>query len=100
MRHIMKKIVILCLIFSFAFVVSQAYVFAEEEGKAAVHKVNINTAPLDELTQLKGIGPQIAQKIIDYRDTNGPFKTLEDLMNVKGIGSKTFETIKDHIVLK
>ena len=60
-------------------------------------KVNINTGDLEELEGLPHIGPSIAQKIIDYRKTNGNFKTIEDIKNVKGIGDKTFEDIKDFI---
>ena len=63
-------------------------------------KVNINTATLEELTQLTKVGPKYAEKIIEYRKTNGPFKNGEDIMNVKGIGSKIWELNKDRIVVK
>jgi len=59
--------------------------------------VNINTATLEELIALPSIGPTTAQKIIDYRDTNGAFSTIEDIMNVSGIGPSIFEDIKDLI---
>jgi competence protein ComEA len=62
-----------------------------------VELVNINTASLDDLNALPGIGPTTAQKIIDYRDENGEFSTIEDIMNVSGIGPATFEDIKDLI---
>jgi competence protein ComEA len=61
--------------------------------------VNINTASLEELNALPGIGPTIAQKIIDYREANGPFSTIEDIMNVSGIGPSTFEDLKDLITV-
>lgn len=61
--------------------------------------ININTASVDELDELPGIGPTIAQRIIDYRDANGPFQTIEDLLNVSGIGPSTFEQIKDLITV-
>jgi competence protein ComEA len=61
--------------------------------------VNINTANLDELESLPEIGPKIAQTIIDYRNTYGPFATIEDIMDVPGIGEKTFEAIKDLITV-
>lgn len=60
-------------------------------------KVNINTAEESVLTTLPGIGPSKAQAIIAYREENGPFKTVEDLNNVTGIGDKTFEKLKDQI---
>lgn len=61
--------------------------------------VNINTATLDELNTLPGIGPTLAQRIIDYRTANGPFSAIEDLMNVSGIGVSTFDEIKDLITV-
>jgi competence protein ComEA len=64
-----------------------------------VELVNINTAALEELNALPGIGPTTAQKIINYRDANGAFSTIEDIMNVSGIGPATFEEIKDLITI-
>jgi len=63
-------------------------------------KVNINTADETELIQLPGIGPATAQKIIDYRTTNGFFKSIEDIKKVSGIGDKKFEQLKDKIRVK
>jgi len=54
-------------------------------------KVNINDATVEELTQLKRIGPKYAEKIVAFRETNGPFKSADELVNVPGIGSKTVE---------
>lgn len=62
--------------------------------------VNINTAGLEELDTLPGIGPSTAQNIIDYRETNGPFATLEEIMEVPGIGEAKFNQIKDLITLQ
>jgi len=59
--------------------------------------VNINTASLEELDTLPGIGETTAQKIIDYRDENGPFSTIEDIMEVPSIGPGTFDDIQDLI---
>jgi len=61
--------------------------------------VNINIASLDELIALPSIGPALAQRIIDYREENGPFSTIEDIMNVSGIGTSIFDEIKDLITI-
>ena len=60
-------------------------------------KVNINKASVDELSTLKRIGPSYAQRIVDYRQQNGPFEKPADIMKVRGIGLKTFEANKDMI---
>jgi competence protein ComEA len=72
-----------------------ALALADEEGK-----ININTAPADELEKLKQVGPNYAVRIIEYREKNGPFEKPEDIMNVKGIGPKTFELNKEQIVVE
>lgn len=62
-------------------------------------KVSINSASLSELMTIKGIGEVKANSIIEYRNNNGPFNSIEDIKNVNGIGSSTFEKIKDYIKL-
>ena len=64
-----------------------------------LEKININTANLEELDQITGVGPAIAQRIIDYRNTNGLFQRIEDIINVDGIGDVTFEKMKDQITI-
>lgn len=61
--------------------------------------VNLNTASLSQLDSLDGIGPTYAQRIIDYRESNGAFTTIDQIKNIKGIGDKTFEKIKDKITI-
>jgi len=63
-------------------------------------KININTASADELMTLPGIGPSTAEKIISYREQNGEFKKIEDIMNVSGIGEGKFNKMKDYITVK
>lgn len=67
----------------------------EEQNK----KVSINNGTKEELMTLSGIGEAKANAIIEYRNANGPFKTLEDIINVSGIGKEAFEKIKDNIEL-
>ena len=62
-------------------------------------KININTATAESLETLPGIGVSSAQKIITYRETNGKFKTIEELKNVSGVGSAKYEAIKDLICI-
>ena len=61
--------------------------------------ININTASSFELETLPGIGPAIAQRIIEYREANGPFLAIEDIVNVSGIGPGTYERIQDLITV-
>lgn len=62
-------------------------------------KININTATAAELETLPRIGPTMAQRIVEYREASGPFKTIEDIQNVPGIGPTTFAAIKDLITV-
>ena len=71
---------------------------AEKSPKDA-EKLNINQADLTQLQQLSGIGEKKAQAIIDYRNENGSFKTIEDLAKVTGIGEKTVEKLRDSITI-
>ena len=68
-------------------------------GGQRSEKININKADETELQNLPGIGPAKAAAILEYRNTSGPFKAIEDLKNISGIGDKTFEKLKDLIVI-
>lgn len=72
---------------------------ADSSSQIPSGRININTASLSELDSLPGIGPTYAQRIIDYRNANGGFKSTEELKNVKGIGDKTFDKFKDSVTI-
>lgn len=62
--------------------------------------IDINTASADELEGLPGIGPKLAQCIVDYRESNGPFAAIEEIMEVQGIGQGVFEEIRESITVR
>ena len=89
-----RRLLVLLIVVSFVMgVVSIA--LAGEAGK-----VNINTATVKELVKLKRIGQKVAERIIQYREKEGPFEKPEDIMKVKGIGVKIFEANKAKITVK
>lgn len=71
---------------------SNAGVESEESGK-----VNVNTADVEKLDELKGVGPAIAEAIVAYREENGPFASLEDLLEVPGIGESKLDGMRDQV---
>lgn len=72
---------------------------SNKNTKGAGEKVNINQANQTELETLPGIGPSLAQRIIEYRQENGNFQKIEDIQNVKGIGDSKYSNIKDSICI-
>jgi len=90
-----RKMIVAVLLVVFVGLISMLNANAAE-----VQKININTASAEELAQLKGIGPSHAAKIVAYREKNGPFKMPEDLMQVSGIGQKTFDTNQELIIVE
>ncbi|BBO80300.1 ComEA family DNA-binding protein [Desulfosarcina ovata] len=74
-------------------------VFTGAYCAVAMERININTATTEQLIQLDRVGAKYAQRIVEYRDKNGPFEKPEDIMNVKGIGMKTWEANKDRITV-
>ena len=65
----------------------------------AVSQVNVNEADAKELESIRGIGPMLAQRILQFREANGPFEQLEDLVQVPGIGQAKFDKIKSQVTL-
>ena len=72
---------------------------APQEQEAESGKININTATEQDLMLLPGIGPALAQRIIEYRETKGIFEAPEDLMLIKGIGTATYEKLSQYITI-
>jgi competence protein ComEA len=95
-----EKMANLKAIFVVLVVVYIGLVSALNVKSAEVQKININTATAEELAQLKGVGPSHAAKIVEYREKNGPFKLPEELMQVSGIGQKTFEANQEVILVE
>ena len=91
---ILKKLCAAVLVASFVFGMVHT-AFAEDRMK-----VNINTATVEQLADLEGVGLTYAKRIVEYRKANGPFHAPEDIMKVKGIGEKTFEANRDRITVE
>ena len=89
----MKKVLVALFLVCFLAVTAAPAVMAADG------KININAASVDELTQLQKIGPKTAERIVAYRQAHGPFKTIDDLKNVKGVGDKILELNKERITI-
>jgi len=86
--------------FALFLIIIVGMILAQALRAQEVEKININQASVDELIQLKGIGPKLAERIVRYREEHGPFTVPEDIMKVKGIGPKKWEANKHHITVK
>lgn len=76
-------------------------VIVDDENESSGNvKVNINKASSEELQQINGVGPSLAEKIILYREQNGKFKNIEELKNVSGIGDKKYEALEEYVTIK
>ncbi len=92
MAKIQKQVIYVLFLTMAIFVASTCYANATE-------KVNINTASIEQLMQLDRVGAKYAKRIVEYREEKGDFQKPEEIMNVKGIGKKTWEANKDRIVI-
>lgn len=72
----------------------------DPSGRSPDPSVEINTAGADRLTDLPGVGPVLANRILSYRETHGPFEVLEDLLDVPGIGEGKLADLRDHAVVR
>ena len=89
-----RKVLFLCI------AVAMVMVFCGPTWAGDTGKINLNKATVEELTQLKGIGPKYAERIVAFREKNGPFKKPEDILQIQGIGPKTLEVNKDRITVE
>lgn len=72
----------------------------DKEENKNIQKINLNSADIRTLTMLPGIGRETALKIVEYRSQNGRYKSIEDLIYIKGIGVKKLEKIKKYVTIK
>lgn len=69
-------------------------------AQASAQRINLNTADAAQLQELKGVGPSTAESIIQWRDANGPFTSVDQLLAVKGIGEKTLAGLRDNLTVQ
>ncbi len=94
-RTLVAWAVLLCL----GLMLAPVTVMAQKGKATSTEKVNLNTATAEQLQTLPGIGPAMAKRVIEYRTKVGKFTKIEELINVKGIGEKRFQKIKDRLVV-
>ena len=88
-------VLVLCL----GLILAPAAAMAQKSKSTLTEKVNLNTATLEQLQTLPGVGPSLAKTIIEYRSKSGKFSKIEELLNVKGVGEKKYQQIKDRLVV-
>ena len=101
-RTVLSLVVLSCLLcaFSSAPAAAQSKAPARTVAKpASTAIVNLNTASASDLEGLPGIGAKTAARIVEYRQKNGPFKKIEELMNVRGVGEKSFLKLKPQLTI-
>jgi competence protein ComEA len=86
-----KRFIVFCLVLAVMMALVSVSLAQDAE------KININKASAVDLAQLKRIGPKLSERIVEYREKHGPFERPEDIIQVRGIGPKTFELNKDRI---
>jgi competence protein ComEA len=92
-------VTLICLSLALAPLSAAAQQSKASPKAASTEKVNLNTATVEQLQTLPGVGPAIAKRILDHRAKNGKFNKVEEIINVKGIGEKKFQKMKDRLVV-
>ncbi len=98
-RHLLPLVVLVALLSTHAQGARRRPRTARAKPAATAVVVNLNTASASDFEALPGIGPKTAARIIEYRQKNGPFKKIEELMNVPGIGEKNFLKLKPQLTV-
>jgi competence protein ComEA len=94
-----KTRIVCVLVLCLGMVFSSVSVMAQKSAPTATEKINLNSATADQLESLPGIGPAMAKSIIEHRTKVGKFTRIEEIMNIKGIGEKKFQKIKDRLTV-
>jgi len=87
------------LLLCFGLMLAPAAALAQKATAPAQGKININTATAEQLQTLPGVGPVLAKTIIEHRTKSGKFNKIEEIINVKGMGEKKFQKIKDRLTV-
>jgi competence protein ComEA len=100
-KHVLSLLTACTLVFASLSSISLAAEAQPSKPNAAAERgrVNLNTASAAELESLPGIGPALAQRIVEYRQKNGPFKRIEDLLSVQGVGPKMLEKLHTKLTI-
>jgi len=89
----------LCIVFLCCVFLSLVWVSVEAKKKPPLHPINLNTANSEQLQEVPGIGPATADKILKMRKSYGPFKSVDDLRAIKGIGPKRLEKMRKYLTV-
>ena len=94
------KCILLAISFALALpMTAAAFGATTQNAEQQELKVDLNQASASELQKLPGVGEKVAQRILEYREANGPFRAPEELMNVRGIGEKTYMNLEAYVTL-
>lgn len=90
---------VLCGVLGFGGVAAAPEAAKGAPASAKAGSVDLNSASEGELQEVPGIGPSLAKKIVEFRKENGPFKSVEDLLKVRGVGEKSLERLRAHVTV-